>query len=74
MRCSCPVVGAFDCSPSPFFATAKLAIFFEIRKHFYLRKRLLLPYSELFRIIPNYLRFFLHISSIFRTFASSNNY
>ena len=59
MRCSCPVVGAFDCSPRPFFATAKLAIFFEIRKHFFLCKRLLLPYSELFRIIPNYLLFLL---------------
>ena len=26
-------------------------------------------YSALFRLIPNYLRFFLHISAIFRTFA-----
>ena len=74
MRCSCPVVGAFDYSPRPFFATAKLAIFLEIRKHFYLRKRLLLHYSELFRIIPNYLLFYLHISQLFCTFALTNNY
>ena len=53
---------------------AKLAIFLEIRKHFFLCKRLLLPYSELFRIIPNYLRFYLHISQLFCTFALTNNY
>ena len=51
---------------------AKLAIFLDICKPFHLRKRLLPPYSELFRITPIYLRIFLHISPIFRTFASSN--
>ena len=48
---------------------AKLVIFSEICKCFFLSKRLLPPYSSLFRLLPKYLRFFLQISLIFRTFA-----
>ena len=45
-----------------------------MRKLFIISKRLLPSYSTLFRITPNYLRFFLHISPIFRTFSPLNNY
>ena len=51
--------------------SAKLVIFSEICKYFFLSKRLLPPYSSLFCLLPNYLRFFLHISPIFCTFAPS---
>ena len=72
MRCSCPAVGAFDCSPRPFFATAKLAIFLEICKLIIRSKHVITRYSTLFDVILKYLRFSLVISPIFTIFVPSN--